>query len=87
MKTATITTRVSPELKEKSEEIINMLGINLSDAISMFLTQVVYSNGLPFTPKIDPIYSPEHVAYLQEVMARMDAGDKIYHDILEDDEE
>ena len=85
-KSATITTRVSPEVKEKSESIINGLGINLSDAISMFLMQVIYTNGLPFAPKMDPIYSPESIAYYKNIMARMDAGEKVYHDIIEDDE-
>lgn len=47
-KTATITTRVEPELKENAEKILKQLGINTTQAINIFLKQVELKKGLPF---------------------------------------
>ena len=47
-KTATITTRIEPELKRNAEDILEKLGVNTTDAITMFLRHVVLQRGLPF---------------------------------------
>ena len=51
-KTATIQTRISPELKEKAQAIFNKLNLSMSEAISLFLTQVTLQRGIPFEIKI-----------------------------------
>ena len=51
-KTAIIQTRVNPELKKKSQEILNALNLSMSEAISLFLTQVTLHRGIPFKIKI-----------------------------------
>lgn len=52
-KTATITTRVDPELKANIEEILNQLGMNTTQAINMFLKQLELRRGLPFDVQLD----------------------------------
>jgi len=47
-KTEMVHIRISPKLKRESEEVLNDLGINISYAISMFLTQLVHKQGFPF---------------------------------------
>lgn len=47
-KTTSIYARVEPEIKEQAENILNKLGIPMSNAINVFLRQVVLQNGLPF---------------------------------------
>ena len=47
-KTANIYTRVDPEIKEHAESILEQLGIPMSNAIGIFLRQVIIHNGLPF---------------------------------------
>ncbi|MBR6050774.1 MAG: type II toxin-antitoxin system RelB/DinJ family antitoxin, partial [Clostridia bacterium] len=47
-RTANIYTRVDPVVKEQAEEILDQLGIPMSNAIGMFLRQVVMHNGIPF---------------------------------------
>ncbi|RKZ09338.1 type II toxin-antitoxin system antitoxin, RelB/DinJ family [Candidatus Fermentibacteria bacterium] len=47
-KTATVRARLKPELKEKAEEILHRLGVNTSQAITMFYRQIEMNNGLPF---------------------------------------
>ena len=51
-KTSTIYARVEPSVKEKAESILEQLGIPMSNAISIFLRQVVIQNGLPFEIKL-----------------------------------
>ena len=56
-RTANIYTRVDPVVKEQAEKILDQLGIPMSNAIGMFLRQVVMQNGIPFDMKL-PLSSP-----------------------------
>lgn len=51
-KTTNLCVKIEPNLKEKAEEILNMLGILSSTAIIMFYKQIVLNNGLPFPAKL-----------------------------------
>lgn len=51
-RTANIYTRVDPVVKEQAEQILDQLGIPMSNAIGMFLRQVVIHNGIPFDMKL-----------------------------------
>ncbi len=51
-KTATIQTRINPELKKKAQAILNKLNLSMSEAISLYLTQVTLHRGIPFDIKI-----------------------------------
>ena len=51
-RTANVFTRVDPETKEQAEAILNQLGIPMSNAIGMFLKQVVMQRGIPFDVKV-----------------------------------
>lgn len=52
MKTQVINARVEPKLKSSAEKIFKSLGMSTTDAISIFLSQVVLNKGLPFEVKI-----------------------------------
>ncbi|MDR1101660.1 MAG: type II toxin-antitoxin system RelB/DinJ family antitoxin [Clostridiales bacterium] len=54
-KTTSITTRVTPEIKRKAEEITAQLGLNVSEAISIFLAQLVLQHGIPFDVSVPPL--------------------------------
>lgn len=47
-KTANIYTRVDSDVKEHAEMILKQLGIPMSNAIGIFLRQVIMHNGMPF---------------------------------------
>lgn len=47
-KTSSVYTRVDPETKKQAEMILNQLGIPMSNAVGMFLKQVVLHRGIPF---------------------------------------
>ena len=51
-RTANIYTRVDPEVKDQAEQILEQLGIPMSNAIGMFLRQIVIHNGIPFEMKL-----------------------------------
>jgi len=51
-KTAVIQTRINPEIKLKAQEILDTLNMSMSEAISVFLTQITLHKGIPFEIKI-----------------------------------
>jgi len=51
-KTAVIQTRVDPVLKKHAQTILKKLNISMSEAISMYLSQITLHNGIPFELKI-----------------------------------
>ena len=51
-RTANVTARVEPEIKEQAEAVMNKLGIPVSTAINMFYREIILWNGLPFRPSI-----------------------------------
>ena len=48
LKTTDVRSRIEPELKDRASEVLAECGLNLSDAIRLFLRQVVAQQGLPF---------------------------------------
>jgi len=47
-KSATVRARVEPKLKRRAETIFQRLGLNTTQAITMFYRQVELRGGLPF---------------------------------------
>lgn len=55
-KTETLHIRVKPNVKQKAEETLNDLGLSISEAINVFLNQIILYDGIPFEirkPKIN----------------------------------
>lgn len=48
MKSEVVHARVQSDVKADSEKILNVVGMSLSQAIDLFLRQVVLKKGLPF---------------------------------------
>ena len=49
--TAEVRTRITPDLKEQATEVLSTCGLNVSDAVRLFLTKVVTEGGIPFVIK------------------------------------
>lgn len=62
-RTSNVFARVEPEVKEQTESILNQLGIPMSNAVGMFLKQVVIQRGIPFDIKL-PANKPISVSEL-----------------------
>jgi DNA-damage-inducible protein J len=51
-KTGYITARVEPKLKASAGRVLTKIGVSISDAITMFLRQVVLRQGIPFDVRV-----------------------------------
>lgn len=55
-KTDTLNIRIEPELKKEVEITLNDLGMNIAEAVTIFLKQVVMTDSIPFVirkPKLN----------------------------------
>jgi len=57
-KTADLKIRIDPNLKKSATEVYKQWGLNLTDAVTMFLHQSVAEGGLPFSLKMPRIAPP-----------------------------
>ena len=51
-KTAVISARIDPKLKEGAEKVFKELGLTTTQAITLFYKQVEMEHGLPFAARI-----------------------------------
>lgn len=64
-RTANVFARVEPEVKEQAELVLDQLGIPMSNAVSMFLRQVIIQRGIPFEMKL-PVKKPVAIGKMTE---------------------
>ncbi len=75
MKEAVVRARIDSKLKEDAERVFETLGINTTEAIRMFLSQVRLRGGIPFPVEIsrnDDVLLPSRM--------RQAALDTVYDD-------
>ena len=80
MLTATIRSRVEPELKTEAIRILEACGLDLSTAIRLFLNNVVVAKGLPFD--INP--NPATIAAMEEarqLSARFSSPEELFNEL------
>lgn len=65
-KTDTLSIRIEPTLKKEVEDTLEYLGMNIADAVTIFLRQVVLNDGIPFEIK-KPKYNKETTDAINEV--------------------
>jgi len=75
MKEAVVRARIDSSLKADAEKVFIALGINTTEAIRMFLSQVRLRNGLPFAVEI-----PDNSDLLLSKQMRQAAMDSVYDD-------
>lgn len=64
-KTATIQTRIEPDIKTEVEKVLKTLGITTSEAIGIFFRRIIMEQGLPFPVKIT---NPETIKAIEEAI-------------------
>lgn len=69
-RTSNVFARVEPEVKEQAEQVLDQLGISMSNAVGMFLRQVALQQGIPFEMKL-PKKAP--LAYDSLIKEQFDA--------------
>ena len=76
--TATIQIKIDPKLKADAIKLFDDIGLNLSDAIKLFLKQSVNSSSLPFEPMVSKTYfSPQQIADIEESLDRIETDNTI----------
>ncbi len=52
--TALVQTRIDPALKDRAAEVLDSMGLTVSDAVRILLTRIAKEGALPFNFAIDP---------------------------------
>ncbi len=68
--------RIDENTKKQAVELLEGLGLNLSDAINMFLRQVVLRKGIPF----DVTYPEDTLEFKPELIEAIEEAKKISRD-------
>lgn len=63
--------RLSEEQIDKTEEILSILGLSMSEAVSMFLAQVLLRGGLPFEVALS---EPDDQELMDQVYGALHSG-------------
>ena len=64
-KTDTLNIRIEPTLKKEAENTLNELGMNIADAVTIFLKQIVLTESIPFIIK-KPKLNAETIKAIEE---------------------
>jgi len=82
---ANLQVRIDDDLKVRAQNVAESMGLDLTQAVRMFLTQMVRVNGLPFRPQADPFYSEKNIRHLEKVAEDLKARRNTHvHDLIED---
>ena len=65
-KTDTLNIRIEPKLKKEVEATLNDLGMNIAEAVTIFLKQVVITDSIPFMIR-KPKLNEETIKAMKEV--------------------
>ena len=71
-KTAVITARVEPELKAEAEEVISQIGLTMSQAMTLYLRQIVSRRAIPF--ELRAAEPRDDVQFLKSLSGIVDTG-------------
>jgi len=74
-RTANVFARVEPEIKQQAEQVLSLLGIPMSNAIGLFLRQIIMQRGIPFDMKL-PVRKPTAIGAMNatELSAELEKG-------------
>ena len=64
-KTDTLHIRIEPSVKQRAEKTLNDLGLSITEAINVFLNQVILNDGIPFEVK-KPKFNKETIQAIED---------------------
>ena len=65
-KTDTLHIRIEPSVKQRAEKTLNDLGLSITEAINVFLNQVILNEGIPFEIK-KPKFNTETLQVIEDI--------------------
>ena len=78
--------RIDEDIKTNAEAALKEMGLNMSTAITMFLTKVAREKRIPFEINADPFYSAENMLELRNRIESINNGTSMLseHELIED---
>ena len=64
-KTDTLHIRIEPSVKQRAEKTLNDLGLSITEAINVFLNQVILNDGIPFEIR-KPKFNKETIQAIED---------------------
>ena len=64
--------------------LCNDMGLSMTAAFTIFAKTVTREKRIPFEVSADPFYSESNLNHLQRVVAELNAGKSVEHEIIED---
>ncbi len=85
-KTDTLHIRVEPSVKQRAEETLNELGLSITEAINVFLNQVILNEGIPFEikkPRLnkETIQAMEDTKNNKNISKTFDSVDEMFEEL------
>lgn len=75
---AQVNVRIDDTIKQNAEMVCKALGLSLSTAVTMYLTQIAREQRIPLDMSLDPFYSEENMRRLRASIAQMESTDCLY---------
>lgn len=78
--------RIDEDIKTNAEAALKEMGLNMSSAITIFLTKVAREKRIPFEINADPFYSAENMLELRNRIESINNGTSVLseHELIED---
>ncbi len=90
-RTDNINIRVEPKLKKEVEKTLNDLGMNITDAVTVFFKQIIMTESIPFMIK-KPKLNAETIKAIEDAEKGINLSkgytdlDKMWEDLEKEDE-
>jgi len=81
LKTTDVRCRIEEDLKESATEVLKACGLSISDAMRLFLRQVVAVQGLPFEVRVPSEKTARAMAQAREITRSFNSMDEMLSDL------
>jgi DNA-damage-inducible protein J len=80
LKTTDVRCRIDEDLKKRATEVLSACGLSISDAMRLFLRQVVSTQGLPFEVRVPSEKTARAMVQAREIRRQFDSVDDMLRD-------
>ncbi|GAB3376695.1 MULTISPECIES: type II toxin-antitoxin system RelB/DinJ family antitoxin [Azotobacter] len=81
LKTTDVRCRIEADLKERATAVLQSCGLSVSDAMRLFLRQVVATQGLPFEVRMPSEKTTRALAQAREIRRQFDSVDEMLREL------
>jgi DNA-damage-inducible protein J len=81
LKNTDVRCRIDEDLKERVTAVLDACGLTISEALRLFLLQVVEKQGLPFDVRAPSAKTALALSQAREIRSRFDSMDELLEDL------